>query len=274
MLQINKKLIKTLALHLSLMFLVACCLPFLFFTIVLPIITHQGQFVTVPNLKGMHLDELSGFLAQRNLRLEVNAEHTYDPNYPPNVVLQQYPQSQKRVKERRKIYVTLNADTPPRVSMPQLTESSVRNAQVLLKSQGLCLGQVKYIPDLARDTVLEQWYQGQPVQAGSTVPKGAEIDLVVGGGLGKKLVPVPKVVGMKLEEAKLALLGAGLKAGNIAVEEEPTQDGLPDTIVKQIPDAGLRARMGETVDVWIAPSSLEEESTPSSDTPILPDKRE
>jgi eukaryotic-like serine/threonine-protein kinase len=190
--QRNRSFLKLIALHLSLMAAFGSSVLFLFFRFLLPVLTHHGQYITVPNLKGISLEEVDICLAQRNLRFEVTEECAYAPEYPPMTVLQQYPKAGAHVKKGRKIYLTLNTKTPPQVKMPDLIDGSVRNAHVRLKSQGLLLGAIKYVPDVAQNAVLEQWYQDKEIAAETLVAKGARIDLVVGAGLGNKMSKCPK----------------------------------------------------------------------------------
>jgi hypothetical protein len=43
--------------------------------------------------------------------------------------------------------------------------------------------------------------------------KGAKIDLELGEGLGTAQFEAPSVIGMPLDEAKIAIIGAGLESG-------------------------------------------------------------
>ena len=265
--KLNKYFLKRIALHISLMAVVGGCIIFLFFQCLLPIMTHHGQFITVPNLKGVSLEEADAYLTQRYLRFEITEEFAYEPDYPPMTVLQQYPKAGTHVKEGRKIYLTLNTQTPPQVKMLNLVDGSVRNAHVRLKSQGLLLGTIKYVPDVAQNAVLEQWYQGKKIAAGTLITQGAKIDLVAGAGLGKEMVEMPQVVGMTLENAKLLLLSAGIKPGNTTYAY--VADQTPGTIFRQIPDAGKKVSVGENVDLWLV--AIQQEETDTPDTPILPE---
>ena len=262
----NRSSIKLIALHFSLMAILGSGILFLFFQFLLPILTHHGQFVTVPNLKGVALEDVDAHLAQRNLRFKITEEFAYAPNYPPMAVLQQYPQAGSRVKERRKIYLTLNTQTPPQVEMPDLVDGSVRNAYMRLKSQGLLLGTIKYVPDIAHNAVLEQWYQGKEISAGTLITLGAKIDLVVGAGLGDEIIEVPQVVGMRLEEAKSLLLSIGVKVGDITYEYDTGK--APGTILRQNPAAGQPTSIGDNMDLWLEGYQAEEVVVP--DAPMLP----
>lgn len=237
----------------------------LFFKVMLPAITRHGQFITVPNLKGFSWNEVETCLTQRNLRFEVTEDFAYSPDYPPRAVLQQYPKEGASVKEGRKIYLTLNTTTPPEVSMPHLVDGSVRNAHMLLKSQGLLLGAIKYVPDIAQNAVLEQWHDGKKIQPGTPIAKGSSIELVVGAGLGQKTVEVPNVIGMKLADAEFFLLSAGVKVGSTTYQT--VGNGSPNTVSRQVPAASQEVRIGETVDLWLVALQEEDMAMPDSTSP-------
>ena len=102
------------------------------------------------------LTEAAAYLRQHGLHFEISNDLAHDPQCAPESVLRQYPRAGTRVKKGRKVFLTLNTSTPPTVSMPNLIDSSLRNAHILLQSQGLLLGKVKYTPDIAQNAVLEQ----------------------------------------------------------------------------------------------------------------------
>jgi beta-lactam-binding protein with PASTA domain len=249
MMKITKKLVGILLLHLSLLLFVLGGLVFGFFAWALPAITKQGQSITVPNLKGIHVEALDEFVTRRNLRFKITDEVAYSPVYPPSVVLGQYPRAGAQVKEGRRIYLTINASQPPEVSMPNLVDGSVRNAQVILKSKGLSYGEIKYVPDIAKNAVLEQYYQGRPIAPGTRIAQGSQIDLIVGAGLSKQLTKVPNLVGKRLEEAELLLLDIGIQMGKVVYQSGDSESG--NIVSEQLPKAGAKVGWGTTVDLWL-----------------------
>lgn len=264
--KLSKRSIKLIAFHLGLVAIAGNGILVLFLKLVLPIITCQGQFITVPDLKGASLKEAEAVLTSCNLRFEVTEESAYEPAYLPMVVLQQNPQAGGQVKAGRKIYLTLNASSPPQVKMPDLVDGSVRNAHVLLKSHGLLLGTIQYVPDLAQDAVLEQWLQGNKIAPGSWVAKGSKIDLVVGAGLEMNPIETPQLIGMTLADAQFLLLSAGLKVGNTNYEAIANLE--PGTVMYQAPFGGTPILIGESVDLWIVAPA--EETTKTPEASILP----
>lgn len=244
--------ITRLVFHLLLMGLVGTGLLFIFSYLFLPVFTHQGQSITVPNLIGSSLTEVEVVLDQQRLRSEITDETAYIPEYAPMTVLQQHPKPGTQVKRWRKIYLTINSPTPPEVPMPNLVDGSLRNAQTRLQNQGLLLGTIRYVSDIAEDAVLEQYHEKVKIAPGTLLGKGSKIDLLVGAGLSKTQVTVPEILGMRLVDAKRLLLNKGVKIGRVTYSENSEEEVLPGTIFKQMPLAGQRVYKGESIDLWMA----------------------
>ena len=247
--------------HLGIILLLATVGGLWFFYSYLPSATHHNETVTVPDLEGIHLDNIDEFLTQRNLNYEVLTDSGFTDAYDPQTVLVQYPLAGSKVKENRKIFLTLNATNPPKVKMPALVDGSVKNAQLVLESYGLQLGSIEYVPDLAQNAVLEQRYNGQKIAAGEMISKGTRIDLLVGDGLGNTLLEVPNLMGLEMEEAEVVIIGSGLKVGGTLFRDPSLSDRDPKdqaqqqqdrlVIVRQRPEAGSNIRIGEEVDLWL-----------------------
>ncbi len=221
-----------------------------FFYMYLPVITNHGEAITVPDIVGLHYDDLEEFLTDRSLRFEVMPDSDYTSEYAPLSVLKQYPEAGMKVKEDRKIFLTLNAINPPEVRMPRLIDGSLKNAEMQLESYGLIRGEIIYKPDPVRNAVLDQLYQGESIEEGTPVPKGAQIDLVVGDGIGRQVFEMPDATGMIEEEARILILGSSLKVGEINYIESEDQD--PGIVVDQNPVSGRMVRVGTTIDLWVS----------------------
>jgi len=255
--------IKDVLVHLGLVIVLGLTILVVFFYVYLPGVTNHGETVTVPDLEGIHIDDIDDFLTKRNLRYEVVRDSAYTEDYEPLTILAQYPDAGSKVKESRKIFLTLNAINPPKVKMPDLVDGSVKNAQLVLESYGLERGNIKYIPDLAQNAVLEQRYDGDEIEPGTYIPKGSQIDLVVGDGLGNTVLEVPDVKGMDLEEAEFIIVGSGLKIGSVLIEGtemagdearefiENADPGEKYVVSRQNPLSERKVRMGEEIDIWL-----------------------
>lgn len=250
MTKISTRSIFDLLIHIGLVLALLAVLFLAFFFVYLPLTTHHGQTITVPDLTRMSTDELRTFLDDRNLRYEVN-DCTFVAGAEPLSVLQQYPKPGSKVKEDRKIYVTLTKRMAPTLAMPKLTDMTQRSAELQLLSDGLEMGEITYVPDLAKNAVLRQFYNGKEIAPGTPVPKGAKIDLELGNGEGNTIFDIPNVIGKPLDEAKLIIKGSNLQVGTIIQQEDPEKE--VGTVIRQKPEPrpGERIRVGGTVDLWV-----------------------
>ncbi|MFC2123464.1 PASTA domain-containing protein [Bacteroidota bacterium] len=228
-----------------------------FFYFFLPASTNHGESVTVPDLIGLEYTDLDKFLTKRSLRYEINPDSGFTSQYPPLAVLKQFPEPGSKVKENRKIYLSLNAINPPSVRMPRLIDGSLKNAEIVLESYGLIRGEILYKPDLARNAVLEQLSNGSPVAEGDYVAKGSKIDLWVGDGMGKQIFEMPDLTGMDVDEAKVLIMGSSLVVGDVNLVEAPGE--LPGSVIGQSPSAGRNVRIGRKIELWVASSESDEE---------------
>jgi beta-lactam-binding protein with PASTA domain len=228
-----------------------------YFYVYLPNSTHHGESITVPDLKGRALEDLGSFLAEHDLRFEVS-DSAYSSQLPPLCVLLQFPKPGAKVKENRVIYVTINQVNPPTVPLRELVDRSRINAEVVLKSNELVRGEVILEPDPLLNIVKEMRYQGNPIKAGTRVPKGAVIDIVVGDGSGPADFTIGSLIGDDVELAKFKLAGWNLFLGSVQIPDGIDTTGLEPVVYKQYPQRGDSVRVGDPVDLWVAPKGYKE----------------
>lgn len=263
----NKNTLGGILIHASTaaILLVALCVTY--FYVYLPYKTNHGETITVPNVEGLPLSKVVSFLDEHDLRYEIN-DSSYSEDYPPLTVLKQFPAAGSKVKENRKIYVSVNRVTPPTVPVPPLADRSLINAEALLKSNELKRGRIEYIRGPFLGLVREAKINGKTVVPGVKVPKGTVIDLVVEDGGGRN-VTVPNVIGMDLEDSKVLIFGVNLVIGKANIVSDTT-DG-DAVVLKQTPPAGQLIPVGDVVDLWIGkpgteiPEELEDFSNDDED---------
>lgn len=270
--------IKDFLIHLGVLIGSAVLITIIIFYIWLPLSTNHGETITVPDIQGMTISELDDFLGNRNLRFEATPDSSYSPDYPPLAVLRQVPLPNTKVKENRKIYVTLNAESPPKVRMPRVEDLSHKSAIMVLKSYDLKRGTVKYIPDVFFGVVHEARMNGRVVLEGERIEKGSTIDLVVGDGYGNTVFQSPRLIGLELEEAEIAIIGSGLKIGKVTATSKSLagfsavdslgndaieyRDISPGTIQQQYPRPDRRVKIGDPIDIWVyKPDSISNTAT-------------
>ncbi|WP_425391009.1 PASTA domain-containing protein [Ekhidna sp.] len=258
--------IKDFLIHLGVLIGSSALIVVIVFYVWLPISTNHGETITVPDIKGMTVDELDEFLGKRDLKYEPTADSSYSPDFPPLAVLRQVPKPNTKVKENRKIYVTLNAESPPKVRMPDLIDKSLKSAMMTLKSYDLLLGDITIVPD-DFFVVLETKLNGRTVLAGEKIEKGSAIDLIAGNGYGNTIFQSPNLIGLEQEEAEFAIIGSGLRVGKVRFTEKSLagfaavdsvgNDILeyrsisPGTVQQQYPRPEKQVRINDPIDIWI-----------------------
>ena len=248
--KIKERSLKDLLINLGIMILIGAAILLLFFYFFLPHTTNHGETVTVPQLVGMEMSDIPEFVGE-HLRYEVS-DSGYSENYPPLTVLEQYPRAGHKVKEHRKIFLTVNRTNPPTVPLPDLIDHSLINADAVLRSNELKRGRTIFEASPYLNLVLEMRFEGKKIEGGVRLPKGSVIDLVVGDGGGRnRPFPAPDAHGLTLEDAKVLIQGSSLNLGVIIVDQDTT--GQIPVVVKQKPDPYEEIRLGETIDLWVAP---------------------
>ncbi len=209
--------------------------------------TRYDESILVPQLKGMLINEAVEKLESQGFSYDLDSVYQMDAR--PGLVIEQDPDPNTKVKENRTLYLTIITRTAPEVAFPDLVEKTFIEARAMLNSYGLKLGDTTYIPDIARDVVLDVKFGGEKLNAGRPIPKGSIIDLVLGDGRGANEVQVPDLTGLTLEQARFALRGVSLTLGAINYMG-PVVDSLSAVIVSQTPTPeNPRVSIGTPVNV-------------------------
>lgn len=219
---------------------------------VLSVYTRHSQSLTLPNLKGLKMEDAEKVLQQKKLRYIIT-DTVFVDKLPKSAVAEQNPAPNSKVKEGRIIYLSINSDASATVLMPNLINSSLRYAETVITGMGLVLGNVTYKPDIAQNAVLDQLWHGQSLQPGAKLPKGTSIDLVVGDGSGGALVPLPNLNGLSLQDATNVLQSSLLQLGTV-VYEGNVKDSTHATVKRQNPPfmEGATMKGGEFVDLFLS----------------------
>ena len=143
--------------------------------------TNHEQKIQVPNLNKMSLTNVETTLKELNLDFLVIDSASYNPKYPKQSVIEQTPESGSFVKEKRKIYLTLNPSKYRDITIPDLNGQSKRQAITQLQSIGFKIGKFLYIRDY-KDVIRGLKSNGKKLKSGSKLEKNAVIDLIMGDG--------------------------------------------------------------------------------------------
>jgi eukaryotic-like serine/threonine-protein kinase len=220
----------------------------------LAIYTQHGKHLNLPDFTGIALDDIEKYRIGRDFQFVV-LDSIYSEYLPKGSVVLQDPPPNSRVKKNRKIYLTTVALLPEQVRMPDLVDLTFRQALSTLETFGLRIGKLQYIPDIAKNAVLQQLYEGEVIEPGILILKGSNIDLILGQGIGSESASVPFLLGLTQEEAHELIVANFLNVGANIIEAEIETGAKTDSTIrvyKQNPpwseDAFLR--LGQSVDLW------------------------
>ncbi|WP_289760313.1 PASTA domain-containing protein [Duncaniella muris] len=177
---------KKVFLHIGIMIIVAVAIGWLAM-LWLDVWTRHDDTITVPPVKTLSYGEAAARLDQHGL-VAVLSDSVYDKSTRPGTVIDQNPKVGTIVKEGREIYLTINAFSPKMVSLPTLTDISLRQAKSIL--EGLEIKKVveKRVTSDFKDLVLAVRYKGTRLSPGARVPVNATIELEVGEGKAEELI--------------------------------------------------------------------------------------
>ena len=209
--------------------------------------TRHGKVYIMPDFVGQDFQQVKHDHS-RDFNF-ILIDSVYPKGQQPGSIYQQDPLPGSKIKKGRNVYAIIVAVTPEKTVMPNLKGISLREAIGRLESSGLDVDHLEYVSYSYKNNVIDQYYQGQPIEKGTELVKGSKITLRVGLGDDKSNVKVPNLIGKSAEEAKRLLNLAGL---NLGVEEREDNDSIQYLCVRRMspgPSSGA-VKPGTYVDVW------------------------
>ena len=199
--------------------------------LIMPSYTRHDVSITVPNVESVPFPKAQEQLQTRDLQVQRQVGR-YNPNVAQNVVVDQTPLPNAKVKPGRRVYLTVNAGEVPMVSMPDLNGMSVREAKNRISSLGLTVGSVQEdpIPSPYANTITKQ-----TPAAGDSLEEGRSVDLWYSTGLGDSSVEIPNVVGKTVNEAQRQLLEQQLRS--VVVDTASSDEADPSTERSNAPES-------------------------------------
>ncbi|MDG2504786.1 MAG: PASTA domain-containing protein [Crocinitomicaceae bacterium] len=201
--------------------------------------TNHGQEVSVPNLVGLSSVEAKLKLEKLGLSYEI-LDSMYRPKQPNGIVIEQMIDptavSKVHVKSNRVIGLRLSKNKEL-TEMPDLLFDEVDFAKGKLTSRGFSCN-IEYEPTIEADgSVLEQKFEGLMIDAGTRIPKGSEITLVVGRSEIGVLLELPNLVGMNYLDAMNLIQTKGFQSfSTICNNCESKSDTLNAVVFGQSPE--------------------------------------
>ena len=213
--------------------------------------TRHGSGIFVPRVMNMPIDRALNVLKDQGFGVSIDSVYVLDQA--PGTVIEQDPDAGTNVKEGRMIYLKIVKNQAPPVALPDIIDAPYISAEATLSNYGLKIGDTTYKADIARNHVLEVKFAGQTIQAGTKIPKGSKVDLVLGDGSGASEIEIPDLVNQDLDAARFVLKNNGLALGIVTYQGTIT-DSTNLVIVSQMPaktDSVTKVANGTRINVTV-----------------------
>jgi len=218
-------------------------------SLILPWYVSAPEF-RMPNLIGKDKVEAVNVLTKLNLNPILEGPK-YDEDFAKDRVIYHRPHEGTLIKEGRRVYLFISGGDPL-LKMPTLIGKSLRDAKITIERSGLVIGEIEKIrSEFAAHTVIEQ-----TPEADLNIEKGTVVDIKVSVGPKVGMIRVPNTLGKSLREAQKIFRNNSLRVGKVNYSVSPNL--LPNTIIDQFPSEGKLVSVGDSIDVWVTKTKLDE----------------
>lgn len=197
--------------------------------------TSSEDTIELPDVTNKKRDAAKQELESLGLTVKVVEEP--NPTIAQDVVIRTNPTAGSALRKGTSIDLVVSSGKE-QTQVPDLKGKTIEEADRALKKAGLALND--HVQDEASDTVPEGQVIKQDPPATSRISKGTQVSLTISSG--PKMVGVPNLSGMKLDDARSTLEGMNLKVQVNYIDG--TEDR--DTVVG-VPQAGSQVKADETV---------------------------
>ncbi len=214
--------------------------------------TRHLKNIEVPNLRGLTYADAQEFAQQSGLKVKI-IDTVYSNEAERGLIAAQVPAMGSKVKEDRTIYLTINSSQAEMIAMPNLIGASLRQAIADASVYGFKIGELNYVPDIAKNNVLEQQIDGENIPVGQMIEKGSKIDLTLGLGIDNESVSIPFLLYKTLDEADSILSSQYVNTGAKFYDEHilTAEDSAKAFVYQQEPEPFSKdISPGKFVDLW------------------------
>lgn len=222
--------------------------------IFLNLVTQHGKELTVPDFSNMTVEDAHLLASQSGIRVEV-IDSVFAGRMKRGAVYRQNPAPGAKVKEGRRVVLTINAVNAKKVTMPNLVGLSLRQAKAEILSRGLVLNRLIYVQDMATNNVLRQLKGNREIEPGAMVESETPIDLVLGLNDMDNKAYVPDFTGLKNRSAVEAVFDHSLNVKGLKFDDtvKDYEDSLNAMVYRQVPEPSdsVSVAMGEAVMLYL-----------------------
>ena len=218
--------------------------------IVVPGLVRSDE-VAVPNLINQSHQQAIQLVYNAGLQLDPELEQKPSGVVPEGHVIEQEPLANFKVKRNKPVRLTLSVGNE-RIAVPDVVSQSLGDGERILKSAGFRRGRVATVHSDRYPTI--NTVIAQTPLAGSTNQRGTLLHLLLSSGPRPKILRMPDLRRMGLDEVRTLLESHRLKIGreNYALHPDINQ-GL---IISHEPDAGALIPVGQVVNLEISGSPI------------------
>lgn len=172
--------------HFTLLSIIAFSYLAYFFNVELAEVTKHGHVITVPNLENLSIEEAESLLEENQLRFEIS-DTVFSEKHNMDAIVGQLPKAGNKVKENRRIYLTINTSQKPKIKITEQTlakikKADIRQVRIDIASLGLKIGRIDTVESNYKNYVLEAYRGKKIIEVGDYIFLGDKIRLEIGRG--------------------------------------------------------------------------------------------
>lgn len=208
----------------------------------------RSEEVAVPNLVGESYEQAIELVKGAGLQLDPVVKKEPSSDIPEGHVIKQDPPANFNVKPNKLVRLTLSAGSET-FPVPDVAGRFLETAQTIFKNAGFQRGRLATVHS---DRYPENTVIAQTPVAGSKYPPNVSVHLLVSLGGHPKVLVMPDLRRMPLDEVRTLLESHGLKIGKEEYKPHPEIDrGL---IINHQPAAGGLIQVGQVIDLEVSGS--------------------
>jgi len=216
--------------------------------------TDHGEYVSVPDLKGLSVDQAIAELQARNLDYLV-IDSVYERKADPGTIFDQSPVFESQVKQGRQVFLTIFRNSPPmeKIGIKQGDFATV--AMIKLRNKSIDFDTLYEDNNTLTNSIIRVTQKGRSLRPNDEVARGSKVLLFIGRNASDKII-VPDFSGMTCLQAKSIMDTLNLEC-NCRFEPEisapSAQDSMTFRVCRQDPkhDPVVGTSAGRIVDLWL-----------------------
>ena len=214
----------------------------------------QTPEIAVPNLIGQSYEQAVLLITSSGLAVDPVQEKKPSPDFPIGQVIEQEPPANFKIKLNKPIRLILSSGSE-QVAIPDVTGRLLADAEILLTDAGLRRGRAAAVytdryPEV--HTVI-----AQTPRAATLHPYDGEVHLLLSLGIRPKLLRMPDLSLMPIDEARPLLESHGLQIGELVYKPHPEID--QGVIINHQPSVGKLLRVGHVINFEVSGSQRKKE---------------